>query len=1073
MLKKSLWGILLFLHLTSYAQTSDLQIFDDISNEDALSQGSINAICQDLTGYIWIGTKDGLNRYDGYDIKIYRNDPTDNSSISCNVILVITRDSKGYLWIGTSGGGLNRYDPFYDNFTRYKFYTNEGKEYGKIINSIEQDKFGNLWIGTYLDGLIRFHPEIGSVKRFLQDTEDSESISDNTINALLIDSYDRLWIGVEDSCLNLFLPESESFKRFIYQNKISLSPYGCSTSALIEDKENNIWIGTKYGDFVFKFYPDEEKFFSYREGFPGTTFCFSTTGGDSIWMGSNYSGLFLYEISKDKTKFFSSGVKNGSLNYNTIKSLYHDRDENLWIGTDGKGLNLYSPHKKKFQSYFHKSPSTEGLSVCSVRAIYVDENDILWVGGYRISNEYEGLSRINLKTNEITQFDPDGVVYTILPDKENKNVIWLGTEGQGIIELRTDKLKSTVYGINPPFTIDLIKGMIVYNMKYDKKGNLYIGTDKGLNVINAESKLCTFYSHNPLDSLSINVGSIMAIYIDSMNNIWIGSNIGGLSKFNPVEESFERYTVRKSKASCPSSNCINCFYEDTKKRFWVGTDKGLNLFDRKTGGFTVYTVKQGLPNDVIYAVLEDELGNLWLSTNKGLCKFNPESNDIYTYDKNDGLPANEFNKAAYFKSNDGRLLFGGTNGLVSFYPSEINNNQSIPNVVITSYFIDNIEIQPDTNISLKKMLIVEPGTYLIGFQVSAMSFLNPEKCNYKYKLDGFMDKWIEMGRSRNISFTNLDPGEYTLYIKSSNSDGIWSKKPTKLDIKLSHFFYQTMGFKFLVTFIVIVMLLTIYFGRISILRRQEKKLKILVDQRTFELSETNQQLSIASKTKDKLYSIIAHDLKSPFNSLLGFTNLLLENWKDMNDDERLEIINILKNTSSSTYDLLVNLLEWSQFQSGDIKYNPEKIALCNLINDSIVQFNGQANLKNINVSVKCEQDLVVFVDIMMITSVLRNLCSNAIKFTPPKGKVNIEAYSKDDYAYCLIKDNGVGISKENQNNLFQSEYSLSTEGTKGEKGTGLGLMLCKTFIQKNKGKISFESELNKGSTFIISMPMSK
>jgi len=982
-------------------------------------------------------------------------------------------DNDDCLWVGTAGGGLNKYCPISGTFTRHNFKFGSNKYYGNIINDLAFDNDGNLWIGTFNDGLIRFNPKTWKSIRFTYQEENPESISGNNVNTILVDSKNRIWIGLEDNNLNLFLPESQTFKKFPYKSDVKPDKLGNSISDLIDDIEGNIWIGTHFGGFIFKFEPESEVFTNYVNGFPGSTHCFAFSGPDSLWMGSNYSGLFMYELSKNVTQIYSSGSKQGLINYNTIRSLYNDRDGSLWIGTDGKGINIYSSNKKKFQTYMHKSPKIHGLSLCSVRAIYVDDNDFLWVGGYRISDEFEGFSRIDMNTNEIVNVDPDGVVYCIMPDQTNKDILWLGTEGQGIIEFNTSNLDSKRYNQSPPFCSDSISGVNVYCMVHDDDGTIYTGTETGLNVDNQINKTCNFYKHDPSDSSSINMGFIKTLYIDREKNIWVGSSRGGFSRFDYEKGIFVRYIHSPDDAGSLSDNNVNSFYEDSKGRFWIGTGRGLNLMNRTTGKFSKVTVAEGLPNNVVYASLEDENGNLWLSTNEGLCRYNPDTKEVVIYDKNDGLPSNEFNRSAYLKSNDGRMFFGGTDGLVSFYPSEIVRNQALAQPIITRYFVNNIETYTDSNISLKQKLIIKPDEHIVGFEVSAMSFLNSEKCQYRYKLENFMENWIELGDRRRISFTNLDPGIYTLMILASNSDGIWSLTPRKLTIEVEPHFYETFLFKLLGTLLILGLILLIYFGRIRIIRKQESKLKLLVEQRTSELSETNEKLSVASKTKDKLYSIIAHDLRSPFNSLIGFSDLLVDNWNTMNDEERIEIIKIVKSTSHSTFDLLVNLLEWSQIQSGEIKYEPRYCNFDEVLNEAIKPLKAQATYKSITIENNVESKLEVFADVQMINSVIRNLISNAIKFTSKNGAIKISTSSQDEFISCYIQDDGVGISENDMRFLFDADKNTSSKGTEGEKGAGFGLILCKELLTKNNGTISVESEVGVGSSITITLPKAK
>ncbi len=1059
------------------------QIFYSLTNEDGLSQGSISCICQDNMGFIWIGTNDGLNRYDGYNVKIYRNIPGDTTSLSSNRIKSVFVDDKGCIWIGTIGGGLNKYNPVSNKFTRYFFQTSFKELYGNIINTIAKDTNGILWIGTNNDGLIKLNPETGEYKRFTHNPDDVESISDNSISVAYVDVKGNIWVGTTEG-LNLFIPETQKFKIYKHNPLNSLSISGNNISAIIEGDDGILWIGT-IGSYLNYFNPEKEIFIKYEENLLQYISSLEFTGQDSLWISTGFSGLYLYNISKKTIQRYRSGTNKCMLSYNTILSLFKDRDGNLWIGTSGKGVNIYSPNKKKIITYEMGTSLSSGLSFSSVRSVYEDDNNILWVGGYRSGGKHGGFNRINLKTNNISMLNPEGEIYCIFPDRKNKNILWFGTEGQGIIRLNTKTMNFRNYFNKPPFTSDSIIGNAIYFIKNDKAGNIYIGTNSGLNVINVDNGKCKFYEHNPDNSFSLIDGLIMAFFIDSDNNIWLGSDIGGLAKFDRENDIFIRYTKSLSDTNSLNSNNVFSIYEDSKGRFWIATEKGLNLMDRKKGTFSKITVADGLPNNVVYASLEDNEGNLWLSTNLGLCKFNPDKNIFSTFDKNDGLPGNEFNRAAYFKNNEGKLYFGGTNGLVCFEPSWITKNPVLPKVLITNYYKENIEIGSGSSISSGRELILQPEDKIISFEFSAMTFVSQEKCEYAYKLENFMEDWIELGHRRRISFTNLDPGEYTLLIKASNNDGIWNENPTKLNITVLPYFYETILFKIIIAFLIISSVLIIYFMRIKLIRKQEKKLMLIVGQRTSELKELNKHLSVeveerkkteillreVNASKDKLYSIIAHDLKSPFSTLIGFSDLLVNEWNTFTNDERFEMIKIMQTTSNSALDLLVNLLEWSRYQIGNFKYEPKRFEFNKLAIETYSQLKGQALLKNITIKIDIRKELFVFADYNMISTIFRNILSNAIKYSFRNGKINITAKEQDEIFSCCIHDNGIGISKENYKNIFNTNSNYTANGTDGEVGTGLGLILCKEFIEINNGKLSVESEENKGSEFCFTLPL--
>ena len=1058
--------------------------FHKITIEDGLSQGSIFCLHQDQKGFIWIGTMDGLNRFDGYDMKVYRNILGDTNSIASNNIKAIFEDSKGNLWIGTSGGGLNMFDPVSGKFRRFYFKPPGNKPAGNIISAIAEDADGKLWVGTIGDGLFRFDPETKKYEAFFNDPGDAESLSGNKISSILIDSRQNVLIGTGSNGINLFIPETKKFKIYRHDPKNPNSLSNDYIKTIIESPDSTtILIGT-YGGYLNSFDPETEKFSVFRYNLPDIPVNFPLvlslefSGNDSLWIGTDSGGLLLYVISKNVYKSFDAGMEDGKLSYNIVTSLLCDRDGNLWVGTNGKGINICDPDKKLFYSFSHGDNSILKLAFNSIRAIYKDEEENLWIGGYY------GLEKIIPSKKEIFHFLPGQAIYSIYPDKNNKDILWLGSEGWGIIKFNIKTLNFTIEDFKFTYSENYLTGGRVFCFADDNDGNLYIGTGFGLNVLNLKTGKYKLYSNNPGHQSKIINGHVKTIFIDSPDNIWIGSDIGGLAMLNKNTNSIINYLNSVNNSSSLSSNSVNCIFKDSKNRFWIGTDHGLNLMNRKKGTFKRITETDGLPNNVIYGILEDKDGNLWLSTNKGLCKYNHEKNSFTVYDKNDGLPGNEFNKAAYFKSKNGIMYFGGVDGFVAFDPSEITDNTDLPEVAITGFYKADNKFRTDSVITFKRNLTLEPDDNIISFEFSAMNFINPDKCQYAYMLENFVDKWINLQNNRKATFTNLDPGKYVFKIKASNNDGIWNEEPTVINIVVLPYFYETLWFKILVVVIILGIFLTIFLIRINFIRRQEKKLKNLVGQKTGELKKSNKkllaeieerkkteiQLETANATKDKFFSIIAHDLKNPFNSLMGFSDLLVEEWNDFNDKDRLSMIKGIQETSINTYKLLLNLLEWSGLQRGEIEFNPKKFDFKNLIDETQKQFQGEASIKNISINFNLDGKIFAYADFQMINTVLRNLVSNAIKFTPRNGNITVSAIKQNEMLQCCVKDTGIGMDHEEINSLFKIESTRRSNGTEGETGTGLGLILCKEFVDKNNGKIWVESEVNQGSSFYFSIP---
>ncbi|HEX7585111.1 MAG TPA: ATP-binding protein, partial [Prolixibacteraceae bacterium] len=577
-----------------------------------------------------------------------------------------------------------------------------------------------------------------------------------------------------------------------------------------------------------------------------------------------------------------------------------------------------------------------------------------------------------------------------------------------------------------------------------------------------------------------------------------------------------------------SSNDVYCVKEDNEGNLWFGTfGSGIDKLELKTGKFTNYSKKDGLPGNSVTSILVDSLNNLWLATDNGLAKFNPDTKEVITFDQKDGLQ-NKSLKSWAIKTKDGEMFFGGPDGFNSFYPDRIkyNQNQNIPPVVITGLKIFNNQIKINDKINgrviLPKNISETPELMLtykennFTFEFIALDYTTPEKNNYAYMMEGFDEGWIQCGTKREANYTNLDPGEYTFRVKASNSDGIWNEKGTSIKIIILPPWWETWWFRLIAVFSIISIFGYIFYSRVQHFKNQKILLEKLVAQKTSELQKMNTTLInqaeelhqtnslleerqnqieeqseelLAQKeslvkmnkvlndlnaTKDKFFSIIAHDIKNPFNAVLGFAGLLEENFKEWNDERKLEIINLIHTSSKNLYQLLDNLLQWARSQSGVLKFNPQKIELKETFKNIINLFKETSEAKNIQLSITIqEKELLVYADRDMLDAILRNLISNAIKFTRIEGKVQLIAETLDDFAIIKVIDNGVGISAKTQEQLFRIDTHNSTYGTQNESGTGLGLILVKEFVTRHGGEISVESILGEGSTFRFTLPLMK
>ena len=580
-------------------------------------------------------------------------------------------------------------------------------------------------------------------------------------------------------------------------------------------------------------------------------------------------------------------------------------------------------------------------------------------------------------------------------------------------------------------------------------------------------------------------GLIKALTKDLNGNLWVGIQGVGLAKVNEKSNSF---TIWKNNPNLPNSLSndviifLNC---DEENRLWIGTNGGgLNIFDIKSETFTRINTKNGLPNDVVYAALSDKENKMWISTNNGICKLNLKSLEVKSYSISDGLQDNEFNTSAYFRDKKGTMFFGGINGLTYFNPENIRENHYKPDVVLTSIKKYNEEVLYENPLTDLKEITFAHHDKVFSLSFSALSFYQANRNKYKYRLIGLNDQWINLDTKREIIFNGLSSGEYTLEVLASNHDDFWTDKPLILKIHITPPFWQTTWF-YVCCISLALLLIWVYthYHTASILRFNEQ-LKIQVENKTSEIINQNHKIEAqkeqvevinealkhSNATKDKFFGIIAHDLKGPFNSILGFTSILHEDYDSYSYEERREFIKDIMTSSTSAYKLLENLLEWARLQSGKIELQPEIIDLFNIAEDTLELFHSGASAKKINLTSNILPKCFIYADRNMVKTVVRNLVSNAIKFTYANGNILLNVEDKDKEIELTISDDGMGMSQHVLDKLFDLDTKHLIKGTNNETGTGLGLILCKEFIEKNKGSLKVESAPGKGSTFRITFP---
>jgi signal transduction histidine kinase/ligand-binding sensor domain-containing protein len=1095
-IKKSfLCFCILFKAIISFGQSESIE-FDRYTINDGLSNGYVNSIFQDSKGFMWFGTGNGLNRFNGLSFKTFYYDLKDSTSIPGNDVNQMVEDSLGRIWIITNTG-IAYFDLKRDLFSRTKLIVN-GKIDEKVDgNACLLDSKGFLWIGSST-GILRIavynntsvRSKFLNAEKFLLEEDDVESVNQNTFSSFVEDENGKVWAASYSNRLYCFNesqhafipvpinhPDSRNFsnkqKGFFKDSEgnflLSIDkagflicdrhkgiftlyapsgndngPIGNILYALADDRKGSIWVGDRYSEGISIFNKKTKKFTYCRSDELNPYSLISdkitsiyTDKEGSVWVGT-ILGVCKYTPGKVKfSRFFSNPNVPGKLNYNNTLCFEEDKFSNIWIGTDGGGLYKMDPKTGVFNHYRHTNSDPVSISSNAIISLCEDHEGTLWIGTYA-----GGLCMMK-----------NGIFHTFMPDLSN---------------------------------INSISSTDIWYVFEDSRQNLWIATlTNGLDLLDRKTGKFYHYSHNDNDSTSICNNSLVSIYEDSKHKLYFTS-YHGVSTFDLNSNDFSKLPhqikfsnlLHQNGKSGISTNAVFCAKEDNKGNIWFGTmGSGLDKLDPVTGRFTNYSIREGLPGNFIHSILVDKLNNLWLATDKGLTMFNSENNEINVYDIKDGL-LNKSLKSWALKTRKGEMFFGGADGFNSFYPEKIrqSRNQKVPEVVFTGLkifnkpvFINekiNSRIILKSSISETRKLELTYKENFFALEFIALEFTNPEKNNYAYKMDGFNDEWIMSGTNHEASYTNLDPGDYTFRVKASNSDGIWNEKGASIEINILPPWWKTLWFRIITVFSVLILFTLILIVRERSLKSQKILLEQTVKIKTFELNELN-------ASKDKFFSIIAHDLKNPFNTIIGLSDLMQEPGNLESPDQLRKYSSLINASAVQTFRLLENLLEWANSQRGKIQFLPVPVNINEIIKEEFSLVGEMASGKNIRLISYINDPLTVIADKNMLRTILRNLITNGVKFTENSGEVRINSLILDKTVEISVTDNGIGISEDTISKLFRIDGDLSTYGTNNERGTGLGLFLCKEFVEKHGGKIWCESKKGAGSVFRFLLPADK
>lgn len=1026
--------------------------------EDGLAQNTVYCILQDNRGFMWFGTKDGLSRYDGYRFKNYRNDKRDPNSIGNNCIRSLFQDFEGKIWIGTDVGAYI-YHPDKDSFEYFDVETKDGIRIEKEVNDIKQDQNGVYWFAVDWQGVFSYNPARGELIFHKLNT---------IVNAwcIYVDKGNRVWIGTHGGGLNYFSTENQKFEKVNYSFGKKTDNNEDDIYRILQDDYNDLLITTANSG-VERFNLVSNQMQSFLPLNNSTSLFIRDVirkSDNEIWFATG-GGICVYDLLKKNVTFLQhSHFDPYSLSDNAIYSIYKDREGGVWAGTYFGGVNYYPYQYTPFNKYYPIENKNQSSTLIGrrIREFQLANDGNVWIG-----TEDGGLSLYNPQTDTFEHFMPNGKpgsisynnIHGLLIDEDR---LWIGTYNHGldIMDLNTKKVVKHYIKTEEK---NSICDNSIFSIYKDHSGRIWIGTLYGL---------CYY---NPKSDDFTRVSSLGNIFVNDIlqtkdGMIWVGTLGSGLYRFNPNSN---KWTVFKNEPKNPTSlahNKVISLFEDSKMTLWITTEGGgLCQYNPNEGNFTSFTTNEGLPNDVVYKIIEDNHSTLWFTTNQGIVSMNMNDYSIKQYTKSDGLLSNQFNYKSGIKDSRGYIYFGGLDGFVTFDPTSFVYNKLAPSVYIVQFELLNSIVKPGEKDSPLKVAIestekieLKHNQSTFSFSFAALSYVASEKNQYAYMLEGFDHDWIYLDRAQKAGYSNIPPGKYIFKVKASNNNGIWSDKMASVEIYIRPPFYKTIWayiFYVIIAISILVLMSITYRNRIR--KKNKHRQEIFENEKSREIYDA----------KIAFFTNITHEIRTPLSLIKGPLEYII--YEKVSTPERNEYLKVIERNTNRLLDLSNQLLDFRKTEQKGFRLNFTSIDISQLIEDIYMRFNTTAIRQNLKFEINLpSENLYADVDKEALTKILSNLFNNAIKYA--KSEICLTLIKNNDSFQISIKNDGDKVKEHLQHKIFEPFYQIEDNDIKHvQAGTGLGLPLARSLAELHDGDLRYVDSDDQYNCFLLTLPITQ